>query len=69
MSFMVQAFVLLVSGVYYQVDVLPAWLRVFSYISPATYILDGIRGGDHRRRAFADVWKTAARRSSGSASC
>jgi ABC-2 type transport system permease protein len=44
MSFMVQAIVLLVSGVYYSVDVLPPWLRVFSAISPATYILDGIRG-------------------------
>ncbi len=44
MSFMLQAIVLLVSGVYYSVDVLPPWLQVFSYISPATYILDGIRG-------------------------
>lgn len=44
MSFMVQAFVLLVSGVYYSVDVLPGWLHVLSYGSPATYILDGIRG-------------------------
>ena len=44
MSFMVQAAVLLVSGVYYSVEVLPAWLQVFSYLSPATYILEGIRG-------------------------
>ena len=44
MSFMVQAVILLISGVYYSVDVLPAWLRIFSYASPATYILDGIRG-------------------------
>src|SRR6266516_4588757 len=44
MSFMIQAVVLLISGVYYSVDVLPPWLRVFSYISPATYFLDGIRG-------------------------
>lgn len=44
MSFMVQAVVLLVSGVYYSVDVLPAWLRSISYLSPATYMLDGIRG-------------------------
>ncbi len=44
MSFMVQAVVLLVSGVYYSVDVLPAWLRSVSYLSPATYMLDGIRG-------------------------
>ncbi len=44
MSMMIQAFVLLVSGVYYSVSVLPAWLQVFSVISPATYILNGIRG-------------------------
>jgi ABC-2 type transport system permease protein len=44
MSMMIQAFVLLVSGVYYEVEVLPAWLQVFAVISPATYILDGIRG-------------------------
>jgi ABC-2 type transport system permease protein len=43
MSFMVQALVLLVSGVYYSIDVLPAWLRGASYVSPATYLLRGIR--------------------------
>jgi ABC-2 type transport system permease protein len=44
MSMMIQAFVLLVSGVYYEVAVLPGWLQWLAYISPATYILDGIRG-------------------------
>ena len=44
MSFMVQAVVLLVSGVYYSVDVLPGWLQAVSYLSPETYMLDGIRG-------------------------
>lgn len=44
MSLMVQASLLLVSGVYYEVEVLPAWLQILSFISPATYILDGIRG-------------------------
>jgi ABC-2 type transport system permease protein len=43
MSFMVQALVLLVSGVYYSVDVLPGWLQVLSHVSPATYLLRGIR--------------------------
>ena len=43
MSFMVQALVLLVSGVYYSVSVLPGWLQVASHISPATYLLRGIR--------------------------
>ena len=45
MSFMVQALVLLVSGVYYSVTVLPGWLQVASHVSPATYLLRGIRDG------------------------
>ncbi len=45
MSFMVQALVLLVSGVYYSVNVLPAGLRAVSAFSPATYLLRGIRDG------------------------
>ena len=60
MSMMIQAFVLLVSGVYYEVDVLPAWLRVFSYISPATYILDGIRGAIIDGDSLFDVWPQLA---------
>jgi ABC-2 type transport system permease protein len=43
LSFMVQASVLLVSGVYYSVDVLPEWLQALSWLSPATYLLDGVR--------------------------
>jgi len=43
MSFMIQALVLLVSGVYYSIDVLPGWLQGASYVSPATYLLRGIR--------------------------
>ncbi|HTW06032.1 MAG TPA: ABC transporter permease [Acidimicrobiales bacterium] len=43
MSFMVQALVLLVSGVYYSVNVLPGWLQAASHISPATYLLRGMR--------------------------
>ena len=56
MSMMIQAFVLLVSGVYYQVEVLPAWLQAFSFISPATYILDGIRGAIINGDGFGEVW-------------
>lgn len=39
----IQAGLLLVSGVYYPVDVLPNWLQFFSRISPATYVLAGMR--------------------------
>ncbi len=55
MSMMIQAFVLLVSGVYYTVEVLPQWLQVFAYISPATYILDGIRGAIIDGESIADL--------------
>ena len=44
MSFMVQALVLLLSGVYYSVSILPGWLQAVSRLSPATYLLRGIRG-------------------------
>jgi ABC-2 type transport system permease protein len=43
MSFMVQALVLLVSGVYYSTEILPGWLHALSVLSPATYLLRGIR--------------------------
>jgi ABC-2 type transport system permease protein len=56
MTFMVQAAILLVSGVYYQVEVLPRWLQVFSYISPATYILDGVRGAIQHGRGLDELW-------------
>jgi ABC-2 type transport system permease protein len=43
LSFMVQSVVLLVSGVYYSVSTLPAWLQVLSHLSPATYLLHAVR--------------------------
>ena len=43
MAYIVQAVVLLVSGVYYPTDVLPAWMQVLSTISPATYVIEGMR--------------------------
>jgi len=43
LSFMVQSVVLLVSGVYYSVSVLPTWLQALSWLSPATYLLRSVR--------------------------
>ena len=60
MSFMLQAVVLLVSGVYYSVDVLPPWLRIFAAISPATYILDGVRGAIIDGQSVTELWETLA---------
>lgn len=45
MTHVIQALVLLVSGVYYPVSVLPAWLQPAARLSPATYVLQGIRAG------------------------
>ncbi|HET7419603.1 MAG TPA: ABC transporter permease [Candidatus Dormibacteraeota bacterium] len=43
MSFAVQGFLLLVSGVYYPLTVLPLPLQAFGYASPLTYALQGMR--------------------------
>jgi ABC-2 type transport system permease protein len=45
MTFVLQSCLLLVSGVYYPVSVLPDWMQVLSKLSPATYVLDGVRAG------------------------
>jgi len=55
MSFMVQAVVLLISGVYYSVDTLPAWLRVVSRLSPATYLLRGVRSAIIEGKTTSDL--------------
>ena len=43
MSYIVQAVVLLVSGVYYPTTVLPGALQAVSVVSPATYVIEGMR--------------------------
>jgi ABC-2 type transport system permease protein len=45
MTFVLQSCLLLVSGVYYSIDVLPPWMQALSKLSPATYVLDGVRSG------------------------
>ena len=45
MTFVLQSVLLLISGVYYSVDVLPGWMQVLSHFSPATYVLDAVRAG------------------------
>src|SRR3712207_355048 len=42
-GFVGQGILLVISGVYYPVDVLPGWMQALATISPATYALDGIR--------------------------
>ena len=45
MTFVLQSCLLLVSGVYYPITILPPWMQVLSHLSPATYVLEGVRAG------------------------
>jgi ABC-2 type transport system permease protein len=58
LGFVAQGLLLVVSGVYYPVSVLPAWMEWISKISPATYALRGIRHSilDGTGVVWADVW-------------
>jgi len=52
----VTAVLLLISGIYYKVDVLPGWLQPLSVISPVTYALDGIRQMLLEGASFSNQW-------------
>jgi ABC-2 type transport system permease protein len=56
MAYIVQAVVLLVSGVYYPTTVLPAWMQALSVISPATYVIQGMRDALLEGADFARIW-------------
>ncbi len=56
MTFVVQSCLLLVSGVYYPITVLPGWMQVLSHLSPATYVLDGVRAGLINGTPPTDLW-------------
>jgi ABC-2 type transport system permease protein len=58
LGFVAQGLMLVVSGVYYPVSVLPEWMQWISKISPATYALRGVRASiiDGAGLSWADVW-------------
>ncbi len=60
LGFIAQGLLLVVSGVYYPVEVLPQWMQWISVISPATYALDGMRdaiiGGDGITKMGDELW-------------
>jgi ABC-2 type transport system permease protein len=60
LGFIAQGFLLVVSGVYYPVTVLPHWMQWLATISPATYALRGIRAailnGSSLGARWGDVW-------------
>jgi ABC-2 type transport system permease protein len=62
MTHVIIAIMLLVSGVYYPVSVLPEFLQKLSVLSPATYVLDGTRlallEGMSTRQLWPFIWPT-----------
>jgi ABC-2 type transport system permease protein len=60
LGFVAQGMLLVVSGVYYPVEVLPTWMQWLATISPATYALDGIRDsileGDGLTAMWDEIW-------------
>jgi ABC-2 type transport system permease protein len=56
LGFIAQGILLVVSGVYYPVDVLPGWMQALATISPATYALEGIRNAILDGAGIGDVW-------------
>jgi ABC-2 type transport system permease protein len=58
MSYIVRAILLLVSGIYYPIEVLPAWMQPLARLSPATYVLDGLRAALLHNQVIwsAEIW-------------
>jgi ABC-2 type transport system permease protein len=59
-GFVAQGVMLVVSGVYYPVSVLPGWMQAIATVSPATYALRGIRAailnGAGVGALWGDIW-------------
>ena len=56
MTHIVIALLLLVSGVYYPIEVLPAFLQQLAAFSPATYVLEGVRHALLDGTRTLDLW-------------
>ena len=57
-TYIVSALLLLVSGVYYPVNVLPGWMQSLATVSPVTYGLEGSRAALQDGAGIAQLWDT-----------
>ena len=55
-SYIVSSLLLLVSGVYYEVDVLPRWMQAIATVSPVTYALEGARAALLDGAGISELW-------------
>ena len=56
-SYIVSSLLLLVSGVYYPVNVLPGWMQAIATVSPVTYALEGSRAALLEGAGAAQLWE------------
>jgi ABC-2 type transport system permease protein len=56
LGFVAQGLLLVVSGVYYPVSVLPTWMEWLAKISPATYALRGCRAAILEGAGVSSLW-------------
>ena len=56
LGFIAQGLLLVVSGVYYPIDVMPGWMQAIATLSPATYALEGIRAAVLDGAGLGAVW-------------
>ena len=56
LGFIAQGMLLVVSGVYYSVEILPGFMQALAVISPATYALEGIRDAILEGASVGDLW-------------
>ncbi|MDW8338819.1 MAG: ABC transporter permease [Thermoleophilia bacterium] len=56
LGFVAQGTLLVVSGVYYPVEVLPGWMQLLATISPATYALEGSREAILEGAGLDELW-------------
>ena len=57
-SYIVSSVLLLVSGVYYEVSVLPEWMQAIATVSPVTYALEGSRAALQDGAGISELWES-----------
>jgi ABC-2 type transport system permease protein len=55
MTNVIKALILLVSGVYFQIEVLPGWMQAIGRVSPAYYVLSGMREALQQNASIVDL--------------
>lgn len=56
-TLIVEAIVMMISGIFYPITTLPIWMQYISKLSPGTYALEGMRQAILHSLSTAELWK------------